>query len=410
MSNRFLRFSILALFVFSAVAWGIREFASAQVNPLVRDPSLLRRPLPISLWATDPNPAMNDPDKFNWQLFTQINAPVADQTQIPNPHGGAPLTSNNVFWETWADDELTFPANPKISAPPVWPGAQPHSLRLRPPVQQRLRRQFLMNANGGRVPLIEINAPGSEEVRRNQAAFDFIVTNKLWYTQGLAAAFASTKPISFPFNAVEIKARWKQLGPNDDKTQYHWNYDEQGNVYGLIALHIISKAVPNWTWATWEWVGNAGRGDYIGCHDSFGVTPHDLAPNTTLNQVYPAGQLTPALLAMFTAGKLSPEWQNYRLKGSQLNFTDSTGRTTLLGNSVTEFNFVSSSSCITCHSQASVDANGGLKPGSGFTASGSSNGTPQPSWFYDTSTNPWTKKFQQIDFIWGIQAASPATP
>ena len=57
-------------------------------------------------------------------------------------------------------------------------------------------------------------------------------------------------------------------------------------------------------------------------------------------KVYPAGPLTPQLLALFKSAGLSgpwaAQWMNYRLKGSQVDFTDSAGRPLLLGNSVTE--------------------------------------------------------------------------
>jgi hypothetical protein len=54
-------------------------------------------------------------------------------------------------------------------------------------------------------------------------------------------------------------------------------------------------------------------------------------------------------------------WQNYRLRGTQVDFVTSTGRPTLLGNTQIEGTFQASSSCITCHSRASI----GQKPASG---------------------------------------------
>jgi hypothetical protein len=108
-----------------------------------------------------------------------------------------------------------------------------------------------------------------------------------------------------------------------------------------------------------------------------------------------------------TAG-LSAEWQNYRLKGSQTLFTDTTGQPLLLGNSVTEAGFVQSSSCITCHGQASVDKNGKENSSIGFLPNGqSSNGPLLPSMFY-TNTNPPKLQYLPIDFVWGILEAAPA--
>lgn len=48
----------------------------------------------------------------------------------------------------------------------------------------------------------------------------------------------------------------------------------------------------------------------------------------------------------------------YRLKGSQVDFVQSTGHRILLGNSVTEGGFMMSSSCMTCHARAHVGPDG----------------------------------------------------
>jgi hypothetical protein len=236
------------------------------------------------------------------------------------------------------------------------------------------------------------------------------VQNNLWYRQGLKAAFAIGRPIIFPIETIEIKADWTPIPDTPaEKAKYHWNYDSSGTLYGLIALHIISKAIPNWTWATFEWTGNTGRCDFIGCRDNFGSIPNYVPTNPQPDKGYPAGQLTPELLALFQAAGLNAEWQNYRLKGSQVDFTESTGKATRLGNSITEEGFVSSSSCLTCHARAAVDMDGILFPQAGFNPDGSSpNGAPSPDWFYNTTSDPWTMKYLQMDFVWGFLRARPA--
>ena len=199
--------------------------------------------------------------------------------------------------------------------------------------------------------------------------------------KGLAAAFAAKNVITFPVDAISVKADWKQINAQQ-KSQYHWNYDATGQLYGLVALHIVSKALPNWLWATFEWSGNPGRCDYNGCNDSFGVTPAIVAPATPVRQTYPAGTLTPALLSLMNAAHLAPEFQNYRLKGTQTLFANTVGQPTLLGNSVTESGVVPTSSCITCHGLASVDRDGNFNPDLGFTNASdlvSSNGPLTPS-------------------------------
>ena len=62
---------------------------------------------------TDPNPALNTPDKLAWTLFIQVNT---DAKTAGN---------NNALFETWASDGETFTPNP------VWP-ATPSPMSLRP--------------------------------------------------------------------------------------------------------------------------------------------------------------------------------------------------------------------------------------------------------------------------------------
>jgi hypothetical protein len=389
-------------------------------------------------WVTsvpDPDPDIDEPDKAAWQLFIAINQLVGSG-QI----GGINATNNetnNALWETWADDPLTFPDSPNPANPPQWPPTtQVPPKRLQVPAQFLLRELQKQNvppseitsrmlefqrphpgmtlaqnlktqaSNSGlkplHIPLVDLG--GGEEVHRNKASFDFIISNGLWYKKGLAAAFAAKNVIAFPVDAINVKADWVPIQPQQ-KSQYHWNYDAAGNLYGLVALHIESKALPNWLWATFEWTGNAGRCDYIGCNDSFGVTPARVAPATPVGGTYPAGTLTPALLSLMSAAHLAPEFQNYRLKGTQTLFANTLGQPTLLGNSVTEAGVVPSSSCITCHGQASVDVNGNFNPMLGFTNASdlvSSNGPLTPSMFLNSSGQ---LQYFPVDFLWGVENA-----
>ncbi|WP_266158051.1 hypothetical protein [Dyella silvatica] len=429
--------AVMAAMVCACSFIGINQADAAAIQNTVKNqainPALLHLRGPGVGWLSgqpDPNPDMNEPDMSNWQIFIGINKASPSQHQV----GPNNVTTNDALWETWADDGLTFPASPDPAHPPQWPSTATNfplkrlvlpfqnvirrQLEMRKPLQMEIFRKpvdaaqlFKLNPKKppvGMTPeILEIQAGGGEEVRRNQSDFQFIIDNQLFYTQGLRNAFTAGVPITFPSTAIEIKARWTPITAAQ-KSQYHWNYDSQGNLYGLIALHIMTKRLGNWTWATWEWVGNSGRCDYIGCHDAFGVTPADVAPKTPVNGGYPPGTLTPALLAKFTAAGLSAEWQNYRLKGSQTLFTNTTGQATLLGNSITEAGFVPSSSCITCHGQASVNNSGQINPSFGFTSGGqSSNGPLLPSMFWNSATPP-TLQYMPMDFVWAFSQASPA--
>jgi hypothetical protein len=134
---------------------------------------------------TDPDPAMNNPDKRAWQLFIQINSRA----------GG----SNAVF-ETFASDTDTFQPTPQFPA-------GPSALTLHAPILESTARDAALKS-GVLLPAIPPDpiSQGGEETRRNRAAFDFIVNNNLFKVSGLKAAFGKT--LSFPIDAVEVKANW----------------------------------------------------------------------------------------------------------------------------------------------------------------------------------------------------------
>jgi hypothetical protein len=356
--------------------------------------------------AEEQNPALNAPDQLAWVLFAHLNQKAPIQAKV----GPRSLDTNDSIWETWADDDQTFPAQPLRAKPPVWPGAAGRRKNLVEPNQQRVHRERLrfMGALGQPQPIPDVTPSGTEEVRRNRVAFDYIVSGGLYYTQGLKAAFQKGAPLSFPVDSVEVKANWVPI-TEDQKPRYHWNYDSKGNLYGMVAMHVMTRLVPDWTWATFEWVGNAGRCDFIGCHDAFGVSPHDVAPSSRTGGPYPPGRLTPEVLTVLEAADVPAEFQNYRLKGTQTDFTDPMGRHTLLGNSVTEAGFVETASCMTCHTRASVDQTGTIRPGAGFAPNNQSySGAPDPAWFFDTGASPWAMNELHLDFVWGFIAASPA--
>ncbi|MCA1992795.1 MAG: hypothetical protein LDL41_12290 [Coleofasciculus sp. S288] len=368
----------------------------------------------------EPNSIQRDlaPDYYfymaAWEKFGEINRKSDCQNSI------AGKITNNAVWEIWADDALTFPDDPDPQNPPQWTSTEslPKKLELRSKVERvRLDRQFSSSLR------TTITVGGTEEIRRDKRAFDYIINNHLWYTQGLEAAFNKEMAISFPFGSIEVKANWTPIKP-EQKSDYHWNYDRNGNLYGLVALHIMHKGLSNWLWATWEWKGNKGRCDYIGCHDSYGMNPPDVQPNPNIGQMYPAGELTPEVIKLLEEkgleGEWLQEWKNYRLKGTQNgHFSDSVGQPTLLGNSIIEEGFVPSSSCITCHARAAINSKGmnafpraGFKPpipGEPFPNLQSSyNGSPDPDWYYHfTSISDPSKPSKilenlQMDFVWSI--------
>ena len=377
MKRKILAAAILATAVGSlAVAQELKNNngPQQQINPNLN----LNNINPAILAPPDHDPAMNNPDQTNWQLFVQVVTPALSQG------------NNNAAFETWASDEDTFKANatfPTALTPKVL--KVPALIRLAP------RKRGLQP---------HVTVGGTEEVRRNNASFDFIVNNKLNTVSGLKAAFTAKKPISFPVDSIEVKANWKPVTPGLNTSLYHINTASDGKQYALVSMHIISKMVPNWTWATFEHKDNVGRCDFMGCRDSFGATVAVVAPKTPTGGSYPACDKTPALKAMFAKANLPAEYDNYCLNGSQVDFITSTGLTTLLGNSVTEDGFVSTSSCMTCHSQAAVTSMGASAfQNGGVTAQGSPNGAPLASWFWNNpGKSNQTQKNLQMDFVWAI--------
>ena len=438
------------LVVLAAVAAVNRLAAQQQGPPPYPSGPLVPSGAVVAHDDTPANTALpaNFPDRFAWKLFLEVNKKAEHQSPVGGTAGN-PM-SNDALWETWADDPLTFPADPDPAKRPQWPtaGQAPTKAKtLAPPLRRRaelLRSTRLQGRAEGLQPrsvAIGKLTPGGfsaadgngvgEEVHRNQVTFDYIVGNGLWYQQGIAAFFDkaakavgddvdfASKLVNFPRASIEVKANWIVIDEKD-KPKFHWNYSEAGQLLGLVAMHIISKDLPNWFWCTFEHVDNPGRGDYIGIHDSFGVDPaHTPSQTDKIGTTYPPEKLKDALLKLFDEngyqGEWADEYKNYRLKGSQVDFTDGPGRSLLLGNSVTESGFVPSASCITCHARATVNA-GGV---SGFPIFGEQavlplvtgdslqpvltySGRPDPSWYFLDSGNGSTLRNLQTDFIWAI--------
>lgn len=107
--------------------------------------------------------------------------------------------------------------------------------------------------------------------------------------------------------------------------------------YALVSLHVSSRQNPNWVWGTFEHHLNPGRCDFMGCFDSFGAEIPAVLPNkTAFNSQYGTCLKTPALKALMAGAHLSPVWENYCLKSTQVDYTTADGTPYVLGNSVIE--------------------------------------------------------------------------
>ncbi len=329
------------------------------------------------------NPAVQAPDQFAWQRFAELSAPA----------GG-----NQVKWQTFANQADLYVANPDPKKPPTYPGPEKtRQLRIAPGRQRLLARGLDLVSAHTEASNPCMPAGVLEEVRLNKDVFNFVVAKKLWYVEGQVAAFNQGMTVNFPTPALEVKANWKPISESE-KSAFLWAKGSNGKLYGLVAMHVLSKDVPNWFWATFEHKSNPCYGKYLAPQDNYG---------------FPNGSSTPSagLAALFKKyGVNAAVFSNYRLDGAMVDFTDSEGSPIILGNSITENGFQTTASCITCHARSTAGPNTksfGTGRLSVFDkANQSYNGTPDPGWFWNFSAKPPAAQYIQLDFVWSLACAN----
>ena len=342
--------------------------------------------------AGNPNPAMSRPDQTAWELLAQIT------------RSAAKAGNNDVLFETWASDIDTFVETPRW--PDAGEGARMVLINRVQPRGSKLPGAILpaQHCDAGHIaPCI------GKETLRNRPAFDFIVDNGLTTRRGLAAFFG--KAMDFPIDTIEVKAEWLPVSElkawngvtaEQATSLYHINQAKFGDEtvpVALIALHVITKQVPNWTWATFEHWKNPGRCDDTGCRDTFGAVEPALAANRHPERGYAQCRASKALRRLFAENGIADVWLNYCLKGTQTEFVTTTGAPTRLGNSVAETINAGvphgRSSCITCHAEASFDRHGRSAKAVPKI------GAPRPLWFIGSGSRA-EPRFRQSDFVWAI--------
>ncbi len=345
-------------------------------------------------------------DAFIWQQLTEFAAPV-------------PGYPSRVVFETWATDADTFSYTPRWPGPDAPKKMQTSVLRLmttKPHGLIDVPCATPGNAAVGGFPTSGTPAPCvAEEVKRNRPQFDYIVKNNLNTQAGLAAAFAKGFKVEMPTSAIAVKGDWvpvqtllqwvPSLGSLDNIDKLYYTAVSDAVKYALVSLHVSSRQNPNWVWGTFEHQMSPGRCDSIGCFDSFGAVIPAVRPNqSAINTQYGPCAKTEPLKALMAKNKLSPVWENYCLKATQVDYTTAEGTPYVLGNSVIERivgnGTVAASSCIGCHVYASFASNG--QPTAAATAM-----LP-----YNPTGNPIPAVLNgslQFDFMWGVLNA-PAPP
>jgi hypothetical protein len=322
--------------------------------------------------------AINNPDEYSWRLFLGINRQGLNGSP-GEPDPAMPITKYDddsaVVWETWAlasggrhGGKLVNPTTnysevylndgakplewgkwPRSSAPEKAFESLPAQIAdaLRPVSKSEMGDEasivvalFGPHVNSKVVQFAPTpDLPEGNEVRMNRSTYNFIRDNELYSVEGLEAEFrketAPDKPsnaLSFPLPAQEVKAQWRPIRA-EEKSRYHWRMLKVSGttkLYGLVAIHIMTKDLPNWFWCTFV-------------QEDYDRYPEMQSFDTTTKK---SGGIRPETIGS--------KWSHYRLRGSQIDFTDSRGRYTALANPVIEHGFQQTSSCITCHSRASV--------------------------------------------------------
>jgi len=205
-----------------------------------------------------------------------------------------------------------------------------------------------------------------EEVYVNPSESSFVTSNGLTTLTGQQTYGSSrSNAITFPWTAIEVKADWVPTAsfanptfscPDTTNTLYTETIN--GTCYALVGLHISSKVLPDWLWATFEpasAVTNPNRCDpklYDTCFDPWG---------TTSKMPYAKGQTaaqSPQLKALMGSANLNKAFNNYFLTGVQTKFVNAKSAPIPLGSSFVEFNagvLPGQASCITCHRYAYYD-------------------------------------------------------
>ncbi|MEP6844820.1 MAG: hypothetical protein ABI861_02405 [Panacibacter sp.] len=292
-------------------------------------------------FSPDSNYVLQNPDRYAWDLFRAINWPadttllIADTTLRLGDPGW-------VVWQTWKTAPEVYLSNG--TAPKGWYDKD---------FTIRSSENFSQFSIKARLPDISKDPTfGLEEVVLNKSAFDYVESHQLYNINGQLAIYLSDSMIKFPKEAIELKVKWRKIPDTKyDKVRYHWQYVKTKNhgkitkeLYGLVSIHITSKVLNNWFWATFEHIDSRSQkhpgddGWLLPSKDRFACSeaPYDC-------ERAPTG-----------IGLEGTKWEYFLLRGTQTGYYNEDGQASLLANSNIERGFQLSSSCITCHALASV--------------------------------------------------------
>ena len=185
-------------------------------------------------------------------------------------------------------------------------------------------------------------------------------------------------PIDFPGTSFELKPSWYIFAPGETNTQYGMfttaTAPGSNQIIGLTGFHILWKVFPksNWFWATFEYENMKSPAQYNNMFFapilSKAVTPWVYNPSSGPYVPYSGPDMITAAAAyannIYRPMTSQTVFSNYKLVGVQVAGTTPDGKTSLLANNHMETDFgaksvagatyATSSSCVTCHYNASI--------------------------------------------------------
>lgn len=315
--------------------------------------------------VTNGNQAKNNSLAYGWNLFIAMNWPASSERGVPDltqPFGSNGTTT----WETMRASVELYKADGSLPAAYNDPAPLPTQVlpNLASQLDPTVAFMGLMRLDGivSGYFLQDVNGNNLQyEIQINQTLYNSVVAQGLYNWNGQAALIAEGVPsVEFPSSvstdkntSIELKASWSVLEPGEETALRSTYHVAQGLVnlgtiaapqyelryMALTGLHILSKppGMPTWFWTTFEHVDNPERTPIAFQQFKQNPIPSNVAAFNQQMQAQLAGTV----------------WANYQMNGVQPGtFVNSNGSPSILANSQIETDFATTSSCITCHSQA----------------------------------------------------------
>ena len=351
----------------------------------VASSEVLEKPELLEAYPEDgfSNEAVRFPERQAWVTFLQSVLPSKSET------------------DTFSFLQLPWrPRKAVLSFENFWLRGTPPKFEPQESEQQHLVAKVVSSTKEYEAELARCGMGAKEVVYFNGALSDFIRKNELWNREGLRRHFSTGKPVAMPKGSIRLKTSWVKTDSVKDIGNFITTRDSKYQLWKLVSIHIASKQLPGWTWATFEHRHNPCFNKHLKAQDSFGYPygPQKEYSKDLLRTAHQMAQDDGRYL------KLLEVITNYRLVGTMTDFTDSYGRPNVLGSSVAEAGIQATSSCKTCHSRAALNASASQN-----LELLNVNGSPQWEWFFsEKPEGGLQQKFLQTDFIWSLPLCAAA--